>query len=312
MQEIGTTSYYSGIKVLDTFGLADAHIARTPGRPGAKAAPDYVFGRTPDYLVIRLAHDGLRPGLPADDVYASSGRMAFEYSLAQFFPDASSRLIAVFIRREALVGVESSSIACRRQPGSRVPRPHIAETLTRLELGSAEFAAAGRLHFKRSIEGVQWNPAEVRGSHHAGGGRPRYSALSYFEATIAPPQRGTGGEFVASVAPGNGVHEDVFRWSDTERGPVARDVSVDLSKWRGRPVEVRLRYRAARRGVDRRKPRVVDLDGVVTGQEKTFTVTDIAPPRAGAYDFQWRMLQEGGAWFGATCPNVSVNVTAAQ
>ncbi len=178
MQEIGTTSYYSGIKVLDTFGLADAHIARTPGRPGAKAAPDYVFGRTPDYFVIRLAHDGLRPGLPADDVYASSGRMAFEYSLAQFFPDASSRLIAVFIRREALVGVESLQhrVPSPARFASAAP-PHIAETLTRLELGSAEFAAAGRLHFKRWIEGVQWNPAESRGSHHAGGGRPRYGAV---------------------------------------------------------------------------------------------------------------------------------------
>ncbi len=397
-QEIGIVSYYSGVTVLDTFGLADAHIARTPGQPGGKAAPDYVFGRAPDYFAIRLAQDGVRPGLPADDVYASHGRMAFEYSLAQFFPDASSRRIALFVRRDALVRVASlqDRVPAQARFASATP-PHIAERLTQLEPGGEEFAAAGRLHFKRWIEGVQWNPADPEGAATLAVDVPD-TALPYFEATIAPPHREAGGEFVASVAPGDGVHEAAGRWSDTTGAPVARDVSIDLSKWRGRTVEVRLLYRpaegshagspgwliwmeprlvvvrsapvpgaartlpalpldavcagqtvpnvmAAGQGYDvsvtmrntgRRTwtaegshrlgsqnpadnstwgPGRITLDpadSVAPGQQKTFTFAVTAPPRAGAHDFQWRMLQEGGTWFGAACPNVSVKVTATR
>ena len=40
MQEIGITSYYSGLEVLDTYGLADSRIAQVQGPPSGKAAPD--------------------------------------------------------------------------------------------------------------------------------------------------------------------------------------------------------------------------------------------------------------------------------
>ena len=46
------------------------------------------------------------------------------------------------------------------------------------------------------------------------------------------------------------------------------------------------------------------------GQEKTFTWNVTAPP-AGTYNFQWRMVQEGVLWFGATTPNVVVTVNEA-
>jgi hypothetical protein len=49
---------------------------------------------------------------------------------------------------------------------------------------------------------------------------------------------------------------------------------------------------------------------VAPGQERTVTWTVTAPTSPGNYNFQWRMLQEGVAWFGPASPNVVVNVTA--
>lgn len=44
------------------------------------------------------------------------------------------------------------------------------------------------------------------------------------------------------------------------------------------------------------------------GSSKTFTFTITAPPTAGAYNFQWRMVEEGVAWFGDYTPNVVITV----
>ncbi|HYP27184.1 MAG TPA: NBR1-Ig-like domain-containing protein [Blastocatellia bacterium] len=48
---------------------------------------------------------------------------------------------------------------------------------------------------------------------------------------------------------------------------------------------------------------------VAPGAQKTFTFNVTAPPGAGSYNFQWRMLEDATGWFGATSTNVSVNVT---
>jgi chemotaxis receptor (MCP) glutamine deamidase CheD len=49
---------------------------------------------------------------------------------------------------------------------------------------------------------------------------------------------------------------------------------------------------------------------IATNQNKTFTFTVRAPSVPGTYNFRWRMLQEGVAWFGDLTPNVAVNVQA--
>ena len=46
------------------------------------------------------------------------------------------------------------------------------------------------------------------------------------------------------------------------------------------------------------------------GANATFRFTVTAPPAPGAYDFQWRMIQDGVAWFGEFTSNVVVQVTA--
>ncbi|HVF91463.1 MAG TPA: NBR1-Ig-like domain-containing protein, partial [Blastocatellia bacterium] len=48
---------------------------------------------------------------------------------------------------------------------------------------------------------------------------------------------------------------------------------------------------------------------VAPGSQKTFTFNVIVPGSPGAYNFQWRMLQDSTGWFGATSTNVAVGVT---
>ncbi len=50
---------------------------------------------------------------------------------------------------------------------------------------------------------------------------------------------------------------------------------------------------------------------VAPNTEVTFKFTVTAPATAGTYNFQWRVVQDGVAWFGAYTPNVAVDVTAA-
>ena len=49
---------------------------------------------------------------------------------------------------------------------------------------------------------------------------------------------------------------------------------------------------------------------VASGAQKTFNFQIRAPSTPGAYNFQWRMLQEGVNWFGDLTPNVVINVIA--
>jgi hypothetical protein len=49
-------------------------------------------------------------------------------------------------------------------------------------------------------------------------------------------------------------------------------------------------------------------ESVAPGQQKTFSFTVKAPAVAGTYNFQWRMVQDGVAWFGDLSANVAVAV----
>lgn len=52
-------------------------------------------------------------------------------------------------------------------------------------------------------------------------------------------------------------------------------------------------------------------DSIAPGQDKTFSFSIIAPATPGTYNFQWRMVKEGVAWFGAFSTNVAIQVQAA-
>ncbi len=54
--------------------------------------------------------------------------------------------------------------------------------------------------------------------------------------------------------------------------------------------------------------RVLLAGPVAPGALATFNFTVVAPSVPGTYNFRWRMVREGVAWFGAKTPNIAVNV----
>lgn len=240
-QEVGITAFYSGLDVIDTFGLADATVARTPGLPTGRAAPAYVFGRRPDVFVLRLAADGLRPGLLADDVYATDPRLALEYDLAGFFPDADTRLLAAFTRRRGLLHARSllAAVPVTARHASAAS-PTLATTLVSTAHGGEHLAATARLHFKRWVDAIQWDPTVPDGATTLAIDVPQVGHAA-FEATVGAPGTGSAAYVIERLA-GDGAVEPLLAVPVDARTPHAvRDVSVALDRWRGGRVQLRLR-----------------------------------------------------------------------
>jgi len=52
VSDVGAVGYFSKRRIVDMFGLVDAHIARQPGRLHFKSDPAYVLLRRPDYVLL--------------------------------------------------------------------------------------------------------------------------------------------------------------------------------------------------------------------------------------------------------------------
>jgi hypothetical protein len=85
LDEVGTVAYYTSLRVVDLFGLADARIADRPGPPGSRADPDYVFGQHPRFFAFHMGNCFCAPS-PDDAVYAADSRM-FAYRAVAFLPE---------------------------------------------------------------------------------------------------------------------------------------------------------------------------------------------------------------------------------
>ena len=71
--DIGAIGFWSGLRVLDLDGLADAYIAHRPGKFGDKGDAHYVLSQRPDFVVLRAqsCEPQLADFLPIDEkVYA--------------------------------------------------------------------------------------------------------------------------------------------------------------------------------------------------------------------------------------------------
>ncbi len=96
--QVGIAPYYTGLKVVDTFGLVTRHIAELPGPPGAKKDPDFVFGQDPDFFAFRKPGK-LIGGIPADGQLFRDPRLRRRYDLVRMFNLGGPRLL-LFQRRE--------------------------------------------------------------------------------------------------------------------------------------------------------------------------------------------------------------------
>lgn len=97
--EVGITPYYSGIKVIDTFGLVNKVIAHNPGPPGAKATPDDIFEQRPDYISMKVQSKCICGGILSDYKIMTDWRLRRDYDLVGALPYGHIRLL-LFRRRD--------------------------------------------------------------------------------------------------------------------------------------------------------------------------------------------------------------------
>ena len=97
--EVGIVPYYTGLRVVDTFGLVDRHIAHRPGRPGAKSDPNYVFGRDPDVFVLKKVKRCVCGGISADAELFRDPRFRRRYTLVHAVSEGPISIL-IFARRD--------------------------------------------------------------------------------------------------------------------------------------------------------------------------------------------------------------------
>lgn len=96
--EIGTAPYYSGLRVLDMYGLVDRHIGHAPGRPGEKTDARYVFDRKPDYISMKVTTACMCGGTLGDNRILTNSRLRDDYDLVRAF-DGGDETLLLFERR---------------------------------------------------------------------------------------------------------------------------------------------------------------------------------------------------------------------
>lgn len=99
--DIGAVGAMSERRILDMFGLVDAHVARRPGKQHHKTDPDYVLEQDPEAVVlIRDAASPGRYGRLPDAALASRARFHGAYDLIEEFPlPADGEVVEVYLRR---------------------------------------------------------------------------------------------------------------------------------------------------------------------------------------------------------------------
>ncbi len=88
VSDIGHIAYHADIRVIDTLGLVDTHLARLPGGPAWSTDLDYVLGRKPDFVVNMVRSYGdFEIGHTAFDRTALNSKKFHErYELAAKIP----------------------------------------------------------------------------------------------------------------------------------------------------------------------------------------------------------------------------------
>lgn len=133
--EVGIVSYYTGARVIDMWGLGNAHIAHLPGQPGNRADPNYLFEQSPTYVVL-LVSGCLCLGVPSDVTYASSPAMD-GYHLIDLLYDGNSGLSPWTPDAIAAILFKSDpTITSTVSLDGRIPPAHLVRTLMPHEVES--------------------------------------------------------------------------------------------------------------------------------------------------------------------------------
>lgn len=243
LEEIGIIGYYSGLQVIDTFGLADATIAHQPGLPSEKVDIPYVLGRRPTYWAMPIHGNCLCVTLSADVAYAQTSTFAFGYDLVGAFP-ADPKQVAIFRRRPRLIAVESLDAGL---PGATsVTAPTTLAALSTGSVATPAEGAAARYVMRGHLVGVIGTPGPSGETTTLAVDVPS-TGSNTFEVGTGPVDMTESGSWTVAVqstsmTPGLAGTTAVrsATWQPT-------DLSVPLSRWRGRRVLVTLTYRGSMR-----------------------------------------------------------------
>lgn len=97
--EVGISPYYNpDLVVVDTFGLVDPQVAATGGRPSERDVRDYVFGRRPQYVGIKVHKEDMAVGIWTDMFLLADPRLAEQFDLHRIF-DSGQGVLYLFVRR---------------------------------------------------------------------------------------------------------------------------------------------------------------------------------------------------------------------
>lgn len=95
--EVGVVGYYTGMRVVDTFGLVNPDVRWLPGRPGWKLHPEALLARAPDVVIARLQLALPFVGIPSDVFLLYNHAFRSAFSLAHVV-DGGETMILVFRR----------------------------------------------------------------------------------------------------------------------------------------------------------------------------------------------------------------------
>jgi hypothetical protein len=100
---VGAVGYFSERRILDMYGLTDAHIGRLPGRIHYKADARYVLSLDPDFIVLlSLNDDGAGHFFQRIPDYSMNAQPEFHdrYELIRTVPQYwQNEFVLVFKRR---------------------------------------------------------------------------------------------------------------------------------------------------------------------------------------------------------------------
>ena len=239
LEEIGIISYYSGLQVIDTFGLADATIARQPGSPSDKVDIPYLLKRRPTFWAMPIHGNCLCVTLLGDVTYSHTPTFEFGYNFAGAFPSGSNQ-VAIFRRRPGLVAVESldSELTDRVQfvgPPSLAALP-TGPVVTVSEQTAVRYALAG------SLIGVVGTPWPSGNSTTLIVDVPKGVSTS-FEVGTGPVGASQSGTWTLSAVAAAGSTSVAVSTTATRTAAwEPTDLSVPLTEWRGKKVVVTLTY----------------------------------------------------------------------
>lgn len=193
------------------------------------------------------------------------------------------------------------NLAARHDPDVGCPSGYIMwpSVLTVSNLEDLHFSSCSKSAIAQEVAGASCMDEVVPGTPTA---TPTRTPTPTFTKTPTnTPLPPNGVEFVSQSVPGSMQAGEQYQASVTVR-------NTGSNTWTFGAYQLGAKNPSGNTNWGTARVNLGSNETVATGQTKTFTWSFAAPPSAGTYNFQWRMLNVGIEWFGELTPNVVVTV----